>query len=162
MLKVKLPSGKYRDASRCEVMEIASEYATQGFNERMAAQIVSSPAAAEDFLREVFQGLEREKFGVLFLDSRHRVIRFEIMFSGTIDGASVSPREVVKRALELNAADVILAHNHPSGVAEPSDDDERLTSRLKIALELIAVRLVDHLIVGSGGHVVSFAARGVI
>jgi DNA repair protein RadC len=96
----------------------------------------------------------------LFLDNRNRVITFEKMFYGTIDGASVYPREVVRMALKTNAAAVIFAHNHPSGVAEPSQADEQITQRLKEALALVDIRVLDHLIVGD--EVVSFAERGLL
>ncbi len=94
-----------------------------------------------------------------FLDTQHRIIRYESLFRGTLDSASVYPREVAKRALELHAGAVILAHNHPSGVAEPSDADRRITERLKDALALFDVRVLDHFVVGDG-EVVSFAERG--
>jgi DNA repair protein RadC len=97
----------------------------------------------------------------LFLDNRHRVISFDQMFTGTIDGASVHPREVVKRALQHNAAAVILTHNHPSGIAEPSRADISLTRRLTDSLALIDVRVLDHIVVG-GVETVSFAERGLI
>ena len=101
-----------------------------------------------------------EIFAVLFLDQRHRVIKFEEMFQGTIDGANVYPREVVKKALHHNAAAVILAHNHPSGVAEPSQSDERITQRLKDALALVDIRVLDHFVIGD--DIVSFAERGLL
>ena len=100
-----------------------------------------------------------EVFAALFLDTRHRVICFEELFSGTIDGASVHPREVVRRALAHNAAAVILSHNHPSGVAEPSDADRRVTERLRDALSLVDVRVLDHIVVGDR-ETASFAERG--
>ena len=100
-----------------------------------------------------------EVFASLFLDNRHQVIEYEELFTGTIDGASVHPREVVKRALYHNAAAVIFAHNHPSGVAEPSKADRSITSRLTAALALIDVRVLDHFVIGDG-EVVSFAERG--
>ena len=102
-----------------------------------------------------------EVFACLFLDNRHRVIAFEELFHGTIDGASVHPRQIVRRALYHNAAALILAHNHPSGIAEPSRADEQITLRLKEALALIDVRVLDHMIVGDG-QVVSFAERGLL
>jgi DNA repair protein RadC len=98
---------------------------------------------------------------VLFLDTRHRLLRMEELFRGTLTQTSVYPREVVKRALALNAAAVLLAHNHPSGVAEPSRADEYLTQTLKSALALVDVRVLDHLVVGRQG-VVSFAERGLL
>ena len=101
-----------------------------------------------------------EVFACLFLDNRHRVIQFEELFRGTIDSASVHPREVVRRCLFHNAAAVIFAHNHPSGIAEPSQSDERITQKLKDALQLIDVRVLDHFVVGD--TVVSFAERGLL
>ena len=98
----------------------------------------------------------------MFLDNRHRVIAFEELFTGTIDGTSVHPREVVRTALFHNAAAVILAHNHPSGVAEPSQADEQITRRLKDALALVDVRTLDHIIIGDGDSSVSFAERGLL
>lgn len=121
----------------------------------------SSPDAVKSFLQLKLASAEREIFACLFLDNRHRLISYEELFFGTIDGASVHPREVVKSALGCNAAAVILAHNHPSGVAEPSRADEAITTRLKDALGLIDVRVLDHLIVGSDAPV-SFAERGLI
>jgi DNA repair protein RadC len=105
--------------------------------------------------------LEHEVFSAIFLDNRHRILTYEEMFRGTIDGASVHPREVVKRAIQLNAAAVIFAHNHPSGIAEPSKADEAITKRLANALKLIDVRVLDHLII-AGADVVSFAERGLL
>jgi DNA repair protein RadC len=105
--------------------------------------------------------LPHELFCCIYLDNRHRIISFEELFRGTIDGTSVYPREVVKQALSANAAAVILAHNHPSGVAEPSQADERITRRLKAALELVDIRLLDHLVIGDGVST-SLASRGMI
>ncbi len=103
----------------------------------------------------------QEIFCCLFLDTRHRVLAFEELFRGTLDGAAVYPREVVKKALAHNAAAVILAHNHPSGVAEPSRADEALTQRLKDALALVDIQVLDHLVVGDG-DITSFAERGLL
>ena len=105
--------------------------------------------------------LPHEVFCCLFLDTRHRLIRYEELFRGTIDGATVYPREVVKRALQCNASAVILGHNHPSGVAEPSEADRNITVKLAKALALVEIRLLDHLVVSRGGHV-SLAERGLI
>jgi DNA repair protein RadC len=121
--------------------------------------VLDAPATTRRFLACRLGTEEREKFCVLFLDNRHRLICFEELFAGTIDGATVHPREVVKRALVLNAAAVIVAHNHPSGVPEPSESDRALTRRLKEALGLVDVRVLDHLVVG-GAETVSFAERG--
>jgi len=122
---------------------------------------VTSPEDTRRYLRLQLAEREAEVFCVLFLTNRHRVIAFEEMFRGTIDGATVHPREVVKQALRLNAAAVILAHNHPSGVAEPSRADEAITRRLRDALALVDVRVLDHLIVG-GCEITSLAERGLL
>ena len=124
-------------------------------------EVIRSPADTESFLKARMQHLDHELFCCLFLDNRHRVLRFDELFRGTIDGTSVYPREVVKEALSINAAAVILAHNHPSGVAEPSQADERITKRLKSALDLVDIRLLDHLIVGDG-RATSLASRGLL
>lgn len=120
---------------------------------------LSSPKAAQDYLALQLGEREAEVFCVLYLDNRHRLIEFREEFQGTIDGASVYPREIVKHALAFNAAAVILAHNHPSGIAEPSRADEMITGRIKAALALVDVRTIDHLII-AGGAVVSLAERG--
>lgn len=124
-------------------------------------EAIRSPADTETFLRTRLRDLPHELFCCLFLDNRHRVIDFAELFRGTIDGTSVYPREVVKEALRLNAAAVIAAHNHPSGVAEPSQADQRITRRLKSALELVDIRLLDHLIIGDG-CCSSLASQGLI
>lgn len=120
---------------------------------------LGSPADTRRFLEARLRGYAHEVFACLFLDSRNRVISFDEMFHGTIDGASVHPREVVRRSLERNAAGLIVAHNHPSGVAEPSRADRALTRRLQEAMALVDVRLLDHFVVGDG-EIVSFAERG--
>lgn len=120
---------------------------------------LGSPADTRRFLEARLRGYAHEVFACLFLDSRNRIISFDEMFHGTIDGASVHPREVVRRSLERNAAGLIIAHNHPSGVAEPSRADRALTRRLQEAVALVDVRLLDHFVVGDG-EVVSFAERG--
>ncbi|HEV2111270.1 MAG TPA: DNA repair protein RadC [Gammaproteobacteria bacterium] len=120
---------------------------------------LADPTATRKYLTARFRDMPYEVFACLHLDNRHRVIAFEELFRGTIDGASVHPREVVRQALRHNAAALIFAHNHPSGVAEPSDADRRLTQRLKDALALVEVRVLDHFVVGDG-DVVSFAERG--
>lgn len=109
-----------------------------------------SPEHTAHFLQARLRDYPYEVFAVLFLDNRHRVLAFEELFRGTIDGASVHPREVVRRALQLNAAAVILSHNHPSGVAEPSQSDQRITTRLREALALVDIRVLDHLVIGDG------------
>jgi len=120
---------------------------------------LSDPAGTRAYLKAQLRDRRYEVFAVLHLDNRHRVIAFEELFRGTIDGASVHPREVVRQALKHNAAAVIFAHNHPSGVAEPSDADRHLTQRLKDALGLVDIRVLDHFVVGDG-EVASFAERG--
>ena len=122
---------------------------------------LTSPATTRDYLLAQLRSYPHEVFACLFLDNRHQVISFDKLFNGTIDGASVYPREVVKRALGHNAAAVIFAHNHPSGIAEPSDADRRLTQRLKSALELVDIRVLDHFVIGDN-QAVSFAERGLI
>jgi len=122
---------------------------------------LSSPEAVRRFLRARLRDLPHEVFCCLYLDNRNRVIGFEELFRGTIDGASVHPREVVKHALARNAAALILAHNHPSGIAEPSQADEVITRRLKSALALVDIRVHDHLVVGDSACV-SFAERGLL
>ena len=125
------------------------------------SDVLSSPEAVRTYLALHLTGLEHEVFGALFLDNRHRVIEYRELFRGTIDSAAVYPREVVKRCLASNAAAVIFAHNHPSGVAEPSDTDVRLTRKLVDALALIDVRVLDHLVVGQGVQT-SLAERGLM
>ncbi|MBT7952734.1 MAG: DNA repair protein RadC [Gammaproteobacteria bacterium] len=124
-------------------------------------QALSSPKDTRNYLKARLRAYQHEVFACLFLDNRHRVICFEELFSGTIDGASVYPREVVKRALFHNAAALILAHNHPSGVAEPSRADQNITQRLKEALALVDIRILDHFVIGDS-EPVSFAERGLI
>ncbi len=123
--------------------------------------VISNPEDTRQYLKSQLRDRPYEVFAALFLDNRHQVIQFEELFRGTIDGASVYPREVVKKALDHNAAALIIAHNHPSGVAEPSSADERITIRLKEALGLVDIRLLDHLIIGDG-EIVSLAERGVL
>jgi len=122
---------------------------------------LSSPARVRKYLSLQLGGCEHEIFAALFLDNRHRVIVFEPLFRGTIDGAAVYPREVLKQCLAANAAAVIFAHNHPSGVAEPSDADISITKKLTDALALIDVRVLDHLIIGQGVQT-SLAERGLL
>jgi DNA repair protein RadC len=121
---------------------------------------MTSPDIVEHYLQTRLRNYPYEVFACLFMDNRHRVIEYEELFRGTIDAASVYPREVVRRALDHNAAAVIFAHNHPSGVAEPSQADEKITHRLKDALDLIDVRVLDHFVIGD--QVVSFVKRGLL
>ncbi|MAL97397.1 RadC family protein [Hydrocarboniclastica marina] len=122
---------------------------------------LQSPADTRRYLKSRLVTRPHEVFACLFLDNRHRIISYDEMFFGTIDGAAVYPREVVRRALDHNAAALILAHNHPSGVAEPSTADISLTKRLRQALELVDVRVLDHMIIGYEG-VTSLAERGLL
>ncbi len=122
---------------------------------------LASPRATRDFLLARLRDREHEVFCCLYLDNRHRLIHFEELFRGTIDGASVHPREVVKQALLWNSAAVIVAHNHPSGIPEPSQADEIITQRIKHALALVDIRLLDHIVVGDGASV-SLAERGTL
>ncbi len=129
------------------VLEMGRRHLAEGLRRDSALE---SPQQVRDYLKARLRHEPHEVFGCLFLDTRHRVLAFEALFHGTIDGASVYPRQVVKRALAHNAAAVILTHNHPSGIAEPSQADRLLTTRLKDALALVDVRVLDHFIVGDG------------
>jgi DNA repair protein RadC len=129
--------------------------------EMQQRDVLASPAAVRDYLRIKLGALKREVFMVLLLDAQNRVIATEELFAGTLTQTSVYPREVVKRALHHNAAAVIFAHNHPSGVAEPSRADETLTKVLKDALGLVDVKVLDHFVV-AGNSVLSFSERGLI
>ena len=140
----------------------AAEMSRRALRERVIRLgTLSSPDSTQAFLHAQLRDLEHEVFCCLFLDNRHRVIEFEELFRGTIDGASVYPREVVKLALAYNAAAVIFAHNHPSGVAEPSEADQRITVRLVKALALVDIRVLDHVVVGDE-RCVSMVQRGLI
>lgn len=150
--------GEYQPASADQIINAAR---------RVMEQLVqrgtqmSSPNAVRDYLTVKLAAYEHEVFVVLFLDTQHRLIEYVEMFRGSIDSASVHPREVVKEALARNAAAVILAHNHPSGWVEPSAADQQITNRLKEALSLVDVRILDHLVV-AGAQTVSFAERGLL
>ena len=128
---------------------------------RKPGQLISSPADLRQYARLRWAALEHEMFSVVFLDNRHRVIVVEELFRGTIDGAAVYPREVLKACLRHNASAVVIIHNHPSGIAEPSRADELITARLKEALSMVDIRLLDHLIV-AGTDTVSLAERGLM
>lgn len=150
--------GPARAALLAASRELGRRYLEAGLRR---GQALASPAEARRYLEARLRGYPYEVFGCLFLDNRHRVIAFEELFRGTIDGASVHPREVVKRALHHNAAALILAHNHPSGVAEPSRADIQLTRRLTEALALVDIRILDHVVIGDGQGT-SFAERGLL
>lgn len=141
-------------------LQASQELARRYFAETMQRQnFLDSPDSARQFLRAKLRDKKRELFSCIFLDNRHRVVEYRELFQGTINGASVYPREIVRIGLELNAAAVVAAHNHPSGVAEPSGADERLTATLKQALALVEIRLLDHIIVGDG-EAISMSERG--
>lgn len=123
--------------------------------------VLSNPAEVRHYLKARLRDYRREVFVCLFLDTQHRVICCEELFQGTLDASSVYPRDVVQRALALNAAAIIFAHNHPSGIAEPSQADQRITTRLCQALALVDIRVLDHMIVGDGS-VLSMAERGLL
>lgn len=143
-----------------EIIELALAVLQHKFGQRTESML-NSPSAVRQYLTLRMAQLEHEVFIVLFLDSQNRAITIEEMFRGTLTQASVYPREVVKRALQLNAGSVIFAHNHPSGVAEPSHADENLTQKLKKALALVDVQVLDHFIV-AGAKTLSFAERGIL
>jgi DNA repair protein RadC len=146
--------------ARYVVLQAALELSRRYLRARLdRTDPIADPRSASAYLSAQFKHLRREVFGCLFLDTRHQVIAFETLFLGTLDAATVHPREVVRRSLELNAGAVILAHNHPSGVAEPSQADRALTRRLSEALSLIDVRIIDHVVIGDG-ETTSFAERG--
>ncbi|CUJ73740.1 MULTISPECIES: RadC family protein [Pseudomonadota] len=157
-LMVRDAQGRYLLATAEQILEAAR----QAIERKMQrGTSFTSPAAVKEYLRAKLAGFEHEVFAVLFMDTQHRLIEYAEMFRGTIDGASVYPRERVKEALRLNAAAVIVSHNHPSGNPEPSGADRALTQRLKEALGLVDVRVLDHVIV-AGTDTTSFAERGLI
>ncbi len=140
------------------VLEMSRRYLQE---QMMLSDTLSSPTETRRYLQAKLRAYPYEVFSCLFLDNRHRVICFEELFRGTIDGASVHPREVVKRSLEHNAAALILAHNHPSGIAEPSQADRQITAHLTRALSLVDIRVLDHIIVGDG-EPISLAEMGLM
>ena len=149
--------GQYRAATGDEIIAAAQRELNARFTRGTA---ISHPADVKEILQLHLACLEHEVFGVVWLDNRHRILAFEELFRGTIDGAAVYPREVAKAALRHNAAACILYHNHPSGVCDPSGADEAITQRLRAALELVGVRTLDHMIVGE--QVCSFAEMGLL
>jgi DNA repair protein RadC len=150
--------GPAKRAELAAVIEMARRALAQ---QLLRGPVFDSPGAVKDFVALKLGGLQREVFGVLYLDSQHRMIEWRELFHGTLTQTSVYPREVLREAMALNAGAVILAHNHPSGLAEPSRADEFLTQSLKTALAMVDVRVLDHLVVGAG-QVVSFAERGLL
>lgn len=151
-----LGSAKY--AQLQAVLEMGRRHLSAHMKE---GDLLTSPDLVRNYLSAQLRHRHQEVFAVLFLDNQHRLLAYEELFFGTIDGASVHPREVVRKAIAHNAAAMILAHNHPSGVAEPSQSDRRITERLQQALDLIDVRVLDHMVVGNK-EVISFAERGFI
>ncbi len=149
--------GRAKYAQLLAVLEMGRRHL---FEHIRRGDALCSPDDTRRYLSAALRGYPHEVFACLFLDNRNRVLTFEKLFRGTIDGASVYPREVVRRAIDINAAAVILAHNHPSGIAEPSAADRQITQRLKDALALIDVRVLDHMVIGD--EVVSFAERGLL
>lgn len=150
--------GPAKRAEIAAVLEIARRVLAQQLTERPSFE---QPQAVKDFLCLQLAALDHEVFAAMFLDARQRLLRFEVLFRGTLTHTAVHPREVVKRALALNAGAVVLAHNHPSGAAEPSRADELITQALRQALQLVDVKVIDHVIVGRAGTV-SFAERGLL
>lgn len=139
-------------------LELARRHLAEGLRREGP---LNSPAEVREYLSARLRDRPYEVFCCLYLDNRNRLINIEELFRGTIDGASVHPREVVRQAIAHNAAAVILAHNHPSGIAEPSQADEAITRRLRNALALVDIRVLDHLVIGDGA-IVSFAERGLL
>lgn len=150
--------GAGKVAQLAAALELARRHALE---EARAGSALCSPRETRRFLQHHLGGQQREVFTCLFLDNQHRILRCEDLFYGTLDGAAVYPREVAVRALQYHAAAVILAHNHPSGVAEPSQADRRITERLQSALGLLDIRVLDHVIIGRGQSY-SFAESGLL
>jgi len=150
--------GTAKAAQLAAVMEVARRCLGE---ELRGGSALASPAAVRDYLRLALGGREHEVFVALFVDAQHRVIRCEELFRGTLTQTSVYPREVVKAALAANAAAVIFAHNHPSGVAQPSQADELLTRQLREALALVDIKVLDHFVI-AGNQCLSFAERGLL
>lgn len=148
--------GQAKYAQLSAVLEMSRRYLQQELHD---APVFTQPQRVKAYLQSQLQHRQRECFAALFLDNQHRLLAFEPIFEGTIDSAPVHPREVVKLALSHNAAALIISHNHPSGVAEPSQSDRLITERLQQALDLVDIRLLDHIVVGTG-CTVSFAERG--
>ncbi len=150
--------GPAKSAQLLAVLELSKRYLHEVL---LRSDPLESPEATQQYLKSALRDNTNEVFACLFLDARHRVIAFEELFHGTIDGATVYPRVVAEKALKHNAAALIVAHNHPSGVSEPSLADQAITRRLKDALALLDIRLLDHFVIGEGAPV-SMAARGLL
>jgi DNA repair protein RadC len=150
------------DDKTANLIRLAHEFVRRQLEQSLQRGVsLTSPAMTMEYLQTILRDRNREIFTCLFLDTRHRVIATENLFQGSIDGACVYPRVVAERALRLSAAAVIVAHNHPSGVSEPSLADQAITRRLKDALLLLEIRLLDHFVVGDGPPV-SMASRGML
>lgn len=141
-----------------QILHYASLFMLEEIKQRKQ---ISSPTETTEYLRTILKDVKYESFHCIFLDTRHRVIEAEEMFRGTIDGAAVYPRVIAQRALELNAAALIIAHNHPSGVNEPSVADQAITRRIKEGLQLLEIRLLDHFVIANNDYV-SLASRGML
>lgn len=150
--------GPAKSAQLLAVLELSKRYLYQVL---LRSDPLESPGATEQYLKSALRDNPNEVFACLFLDTRHRVIAYEELFHGTIDGATVYPRVVAEKALKYNAAALIVAHNHPSGISEPSLADQAITRRLKDALALLDIRLLDHFVIGEGAPV-SMAAKGLL
>jgi len=150
--------GNAKYAQLQAVLEMARRHT---FEELDRGDVLTSPEATRAYLSNQLRNYPYEVFACLFLDNQHHILEFEELFRGTIDGASVYPREVVKKALDHNAAAVIFAHNHPSGISEPSQADKLITNKLKQALDLLDIRVLDHFIIGDGMPY-SFAEHGLL
>ncbi|MFW5442688.1 MAG: RadC family protein [Methylococcaceae bacterium] len=157
MLFIQEANGEYRAADEDDVISEATQIYGSYFAK---GTLISEPADSADYLKLKLAQYDHEVFICLFLDTRHRVISCDEMSHGTIDQANVYPREIIKATLRHNASAVIFAHNHPSGLAEPSDADKRITAKLKNALETIDVKVLDHIIIGDGTY--SFAEKGIL
>ena len=164
MILIRQPDGTYSaPRSRAPITEADILAAAEDILRRRLERqgTLRTPRDAAEFLRVRLGTLKHEEFHVVWLDQRHRILSIERLFTGTLDGTAVHPREVVRRALDVNAAAAILAHNHPSAVCEPSSADLLITQELTAAFKLIGVRVIDHLVVGAGAAV-SFAERGAL
>lgn len=148
---------KVKAVNEQQVLEQAAEIIEHHY---LRGDVFTNPEATKDYIKYKLGRRDREVFAVMFLDNQHQLLEFKVLFLGTIDAASIYPREVVKAALEVNAAAVILAHNHPSGDSKPSNADKRITRKLTDALALVDIRVLDHIVVGR--RTFSFAERGLL
>lgn len=149
------------DAKFCQLQAVLEMARRHLKAQLIAGDLLNNPQVVGDYLQTKLRHRQREVFSVLLLDTQHRLVRYEEVFEGTLDSANVYPREILNLALKHNAASVIFAHNHPSGVAEPSQADIRLTERLRQALALVDIKVLDHLVIGADAPV-SFAERGLL